>query len=199
MERQPTMHLVSVILPLALFFGAFKLFDIFVATGVLVVAVVGILAVQWFTTRKVSRMSVISAALVLVFGGITVAFRDPIFLQWKVSIINWLFALAFGGSVLIAKRPLVRTMMEELVTDSGDATEDSGPAIVLTDRDWSVLNALWASFFGLIGIVNLIVAYRFDEDTWVKFKVFGITGALLAFSLTQAFWIASKMPADEEG
>ena len=89
------MQLLFDFFPVIAFFVAFKLWDIYVATGVIIVAVIAQTAFQWFRHRKVSTMALISGGLVLVFGGLTLWMHDEAFIKWKVTVVNWLFAAGF--------------------------------------------------------------------------------------------------------
>ncbi|MCP4982355.1 MAG: septation protein A [Gammaproteobacteria bacterium] len=142
--------------------------------------------------KKVEKMPLITLALLLVFGGATLAFKDPLFIQWKPTAINWLFALVFLGSHLIGKKPLIQRMM-------GHAIEIDDP------RVWFRLNLSWIGFFIVAGVANLIVApeidplgLQFSEDSWVDFKLFGLMGMTVAFVIAQAFYLARFMPDTDE-
>lgn len=176
------MQLLFDFLPLIAFFVAYKFADIFVATGVLIAAVLVQTTVQWVRHRKVSSMVLISAALVLVFGGLTLWIHDEAFIKWKVSIVNWLFAAGFLISQFVGERPMIQRMLEGNVT---------------LDRPlWIRLNMMWAAFFLALGFINLYVMFNFSTDVWAKFKVFGVIGLTLVFALLQGLWLASKMPED---
>ena len=95
------MQLLFDFLPLIAFFGAYMVYDLYVATAAIIVVMAGQIAYQWLRHRKVNKMLLISGALVAVFGGITLALRNPLFIQWKVTVVNWLFAAAFLGSQLL--------------------------------------------------------------------------------------------------
>ena len=164
--------------PVIAFFVAYKLWGIFVATAVLIVGVLAQTAVSWIRHRKVSPMLLTSAVLVLVFGGLTLWVRDPAFIKWKPSIVNWLFAAAFLVSQCLPGPTIIQRMLGENVT--------------LVPADWRRLNLMWVGFFLVAGALNLYVAYRFDEATWVNFKLFGLMGLTLAFALLQGVWIARK-------
>lgn len=168
--------------PIIAFFVAYKLTDIYVATGVIIVAVLLQTSVQWLVHRKVSSMALISAALVLVFGGLTLAIHDKAFIQWKVTVVNWLFAIGFVISQFVGEKPIIERML--------------GENVALERGVWRKLNLAWAAFFFLLGALNLYVAYSFDESVWVNFKLFGVIGLTLVFALGQGIWIASKVPAD---
>jgi len=116
--------------------------------------------------------------LVLVFGGLTLAIHDKAFIQWKVTVVNWLFACAFLVSHFIGERPLTERIM--------------GESITLERASWLKLSWAWIVFFVALGALNLYVAYNFAEHIWVNFKLFGMLGLTLVFALAQAFWLASK-------
>lgn len=164
--------------PVIAFFVAYKVWGIFVATAVLIVGVLAQTAVSWIRHRKVSPMLLTSAVLVLVFGGLTLWVRDPAFIKWKPSIVNWLFAAAFLVSQYLRGPTIIQRMLGENVT--------------LEPAEWRRLNLMWVGFFLVAGALNLYVAYRFDEATWVNFKLFGLMGLTLAFALLQGVWIARK-------
>jgi len=171
------MKLLLDFLPVLLFFAAYKLYDIYVATGVAIAAGLGQVAYAWLRHRRVEKMHVITALLLLVFGGLTLALRDEAFIKWKPTIVDWLFAAAFIGSRWVGKRrPLIEKMM------SG-AIQVDGPI-------WERLNRIWVGFFVLMGFANLFVVYNFDTATWVNFKLFGMLGLTLAFVVAQAFYLA---------
>ncbi len=173
------------LLPVIAFFVAYKLADIYVATGVLIVGVLIQTAASWIRHRKVSPMLLTSAVLVLVFGGMTLMIHDPVFIKWKPSIVNWLFAGAFLLSQYFFSPTIVQRLMGENVT--------------LDDGSWKRLNLAWVGFFIVAGTLNLYVAFRYDEATWVNFKLFGLMGLTLVFALAQGVWIARKAEAAETG
>ena len=144
--------------PVALFFAAYKLYDIYTATAVLIIASILQTGIYWLRQRRFENMHVITLVLVCVFGGMTLLLHDEMFIKWKPTVINWLFALVFIGSMWIGKQPLIRRMM--------------GDHLSLPDTIWLRLNLLWSVFFVVMGIINLIVVYSFDTETWVNFKLF---------------------------
>ncbi|MEF3075232.1 MULTISPECIES: septation protein A [unclassified Methylobacter] len=170
--------------PIILFFIAFKLYDIYVATAVVIVATVIQVAYTWFKHRKVETMQWITLALILVMGGATIYLQDEQFIKWKLSIIEWLFGLAFLGSQFIGKKPFVERMM------SGSLTL---PAVV-----WRRLNIMWAGFFISVGFINLYVMYNYNTDDWVTFKTFGVPGLMIIFILVQMIFIYKYIPEAEE-
>ncbi len=166
------------LLPVIAFFVAYKLAGIYVATAVLIVGVLAQTALSWIRHRKVSGMLLTSAVLVLVFGGLTLLVHDATFIKWKPSIVNWLFAAAFLVSEFMRGPSIIQRML--------------GENVVLDATDWRRLNFMWIAFFIVAGTLNLFVAYRYDEATWVNFKLFGLMGLTLVFALLQGVWIARK-------
>ena len=162
--------------PVLLFFIAFKFADIYVATAVAIGATVlqvGILAVL---KRKIDTMLWVSLAIIVVFGGATLALHDETFIKWKPTVLYWMFATVLAGSVLLFRRNLMRLML--------------GDKVQLPDPVWARLNWSWVGFFAAMGAVNLGVAMNFTTDQWVNFKLFGATGLLLLFVIGQAFFLA---------
>ncbi len=162
--------------PVALFFVAFKLFDIYTATAVAIGAT--FLQIGWlkWKRRKVDTMMWISLAIIVVFGGATLALHYETFIKWKPTVLYWLFAVSLAGSELLFRRNLIRAMLGEQVR--------------MPDGVWVRLNWSWVAFFTLMGAANLLVAYNFPTDTWVNFKLFGGMGLMLAFVVLQALFLA---------
>lgn len=173
------MQLLFDFLPVVLFFVAYKLADIYVATGVLIVAVLAQTAISWFRHKKVSPMLLTSAILVLFFGGLTLLVHDATFIKWKPTIVNWLFAVAFLASQFIKGPTLVQRLM-------GEQLQLEPPSL------WTRLNLMWVVFFMVVGALNLYVAFNFSESTWVNFKLFGLLGLTLVFALAQGVWLSRK-------
>jgi intracellular septation protein len=174
-------------LPILVFFVTYVLTkDIFVAVTVLMVIAPIILIGQWVLTRKISKMYVASTALVLVLGGATLLYRDPIFLFWKPTVLYWIAALVFVGSQFVGERTIVQRMIE------GTMKSDDAP-LQLTTQQWSRLNLIWAGFFVITGCLNIYVAFNFSEATWVNFKLFGLLGLTLAFVIVQTIWLTLAM------
>jgi intracellular septation protein len=120
-----------------------------------------------------------------VFGGLTLLVHDATFIKWKPTIVNWLFAAAFLGSQFMKGPSIIQRMLGENVT--------------LEPRDWTRLNLMWVAFFAFSGVLNLWVAFNFDEATWVNFKLFGLMGITLVFALLQGVWIARKAEHSDAG
>jgi intracellular septation protein len=177
------MQFIVDLLPVIAFFVAYKFAGIYTATAVLIVGVLAQTLVSWFRFRKVSPMLLTTAALVLVFGGLTLYLHDATFIKWKPTIVNWLFAGAFLASHFVRGPTVIQRMLGENVT--------------LEAPDWSKLSLAWVAFFVLSGALNLYVAFNYPEATWVNFKLFGLMGLTLLFAVAQGFWIARKSEQTE--
>ena len=164
------------IFPVVLFFVAYKLSDIFVATAVAIAATFVQIGWVWVRHRKVEPMLWVSLAIIAVFGGATLALRDETFIKWKPTVLYWLFGLALLVAEHGFNKNLIRAMM--------------GAQIVLPERIWTRLNLSWVGFFVVMGLLNLYVAYNFATDTWVNFRLFGSMGLMLVFILGQAAFLS---------
>jgi intracellular septation protein len=178
------MKLLFDFFPVVLFFITFKMHDdpqrgILVATAVIIVATLVQVCVTWLRNRRVEKMHVVTLVLVVIFGGATLLLKDEIFIKWKPTVVNWLFAVAFLASEFIGGKNLVRRMMEG--------------SVQLPDFVWRRLNLSWVTFFSVMGVLNLYVVYNFDTDTWVDFKLFGLLGLTLVFVVAQGFYLARHM------
>lgn len=171
-------------LPLIVFFAFYKLYDIYVASGALIVATALALVFTWLKYRKVEKMTLITFAMVAVFGTLTLVFHNDLFIKWKVTAIYTLFALALLISQLVLKKPLIQRML--------------GKELTLPDRVWNHLNIAWALFFLACGLANIYVAFWLPQDVWVNFKVFGLTVLTLAFTLLSGIYIYRHMPEEQK-
>ncbi len=184
------MKLIFDFFPIALFFVTFKLYDdpqegILAATAVIIVATLVQVAVGWLRERRVERLHLVTLVVVIVLGGVTLLLRDEIYVKWKPTAVNWLFAVAFLVSQFVGRKNLAQRMLEAKV-------ELPGPI-------WLRLNMSWVLFFFVLGALNLWVVYHFDTATWVNFKLFGLLGLTLLFVLAQGFYLVRHMPDDEDG
>ena len=161
--------------PVILFFVAFKVSDIFVATAVAIAATVAQIGWVLARRRKVSNMQWASLAIIVIFGGATLILRDETFIKWKPTVLYWLTGLAFLVA-LAFKTNLIKAVM--------------GEGIELPEPIWTRLAVAWGVFFLFKGALNLWVAYNFSTETWVNFKLFGGMGLILAFVFAQAIWLA---------
>jgi intracellular septation protein len=163
--------------PIVLFFIAYKLYDIYVATAVIIVASIIQVVWFWFKHHRIEKMHLITLALVVTLGGATLLLHDENFIKWKPTIVNWAFAIAFFGSHFIGKKTLLQRMLDSQIE-------------VTKQHVWKVLNIAWVGFFVTMGIINLYVAFNFDTNTWVNFKLFGLMGLTLIFVIGQGVYLA---------
>jgi len=178
------MKFLTDLLPVILFFAAYQLYDIYIATAVAIGAALLQVAFNLLVKKHVETMQWVTLGLLAVFGGLTLILHDPTFIKWKPTVINWLFALAFFGSALFMERNLLQRMMDH--------------AIELPKHAWTRLNLAWIMFFLSMGIINLYVAYNYSEETWVNFKLFGLMGLTLAFVIIQGFYMARFISGEPE-
>jgi intracellular septation protein len=169
--------------PIALFFIAFKLGGIYVATGVAMLATLLQIAWLYFRHGKVEPMQWVSLGIITLFGGATLLTHDETFIKWKPTILYWLMGGVLLGGQLIFKRNFLMKIM---------ATQLSLP-----DPVWLKLLFAWAGFFLTMGVVNLWVAFNFDTDTWVNYKLFGGMGLMLLFVLAQAVYLGRHIKPDD--
>jgi intracellular septation protein len=162
-----------------------------IATGVAIIASFIQVGVHWFKTHSFERMHLFSLALITVLGGITIFLGNPAFIQWKPTVLNWMFAAVFLGSMFIGKKPIIRRMMDHHIT--------------LPPNVWTTLNLSWVVFFFISGAANLYVAfyYHLDAspetrmDTWVNFKLFGLMGLTIIFVILQAIYLSRHISEED--
>lgn len=199
------MKLLYDLLPVLLFFGAYKFYGaippevvngfnaipllnltpgepadaIYLATAVAILAAFIQVALFWLRHHRFENMHLVSLGLITVFGGATLLVQDPVFIMWKPTVLNWLFGAVFLFTQYVGRKPLVERIM--------------GHAIQVPRAVWARLNLAWVGFFGIAGLANLIVAYGFSEEAWVNFKLFGLMGLTLVFVLGQALYLTRYM------
>ena len=172
------------LIPLLVFFAVYKFYDIYAATGALMVVTVLQIAITWFTLRKLEKMHLITLGMVLVFGGFTLFFHDDAFIKWKVTVINLLFSGALLVSQFVLKKPLIKQML--------------GKEMQLPDAIWSRVNLAWAGFFAVAAATNTYIAFHLPQEVWVNFKVFGLLGMTLLFTVATVFYLYRHLPAEQE-
>ena len=172
------MKILIAFLPIVIFFAVYRLSDIYLATIAIIVTMLLQIIYQWLFTIQINKMLLTSTLLVTIFGGITLLFRNPIFIQWKPTIVNWIFALAFLFTHFVGEKTLIEIMM--------------GKTINLEKKLWKKMNLMWFFNFIFLGAINLYVVYNFSEEAWVNFKLFGMLGITFIMAIIQSIWIASK-------
>ena len=174
--------------PILLFFAAFKLWGVFTATAVAIAATVIQIGYLRYKTGKVEPMQWISLAVIVLFGGATLISHNDTFIKWKPTVLYWVMAVVLLGSQWLMGKNLMQKLMSAQV---------QLPASV-----WNTVNYSWAIFFTLMGALNLWVAYRYDLDTWVTFKMFGGLGLMVLFVIAQAIYLGrhiQETPGSDTG
>lgn len=161
--------------PVALFFVAIQIWDIYVATAVAIVGTFCQVGWLWLRKKKIEPMLWSSLVIIVVFGGLTLYLRDKTFILWKPTVLYWLFAAVLAGAAAFG-RNLIRALLSEQMT--------------LPDRIWARLNWSWVGFFVLMGVINLYVAFNYSEKIWATFKLFGGMGLMLVFVVIQSALLA---------
>ena len=169
--------------PVALFFVAIQIWDIFVATAVAIGA--SILQVGWLLARrkKVEPMLWASLGIIVVFGGLTLYLRDRTFILWKPTVLYWLFAVVLSAAALMG-RNLIRNLLSDQMQ--------------LPDAMWTRLNWSWVAFFAFMGCVNLYVAFNYSEKVWASFKLFGGMGMMFLFVIVQSLFLAKHVGEEKQ-
>jgi intracellular septation protein len=176
------MQAIIDLVPVAAFVIAYYVGGIYVATAVLMIAMLLLLLVDLLRLGRVPPLHLLSAGLVLVLGGATLILRDARFLKWKPTIFLWLVAVGAVASAWFSRVPLAQRLLQPIVAHSE----------VLPRTLWLRLNWLWVVFYAALGAINLWVAYNRSERAWVNFKFFGLTAAFALFAMAQAAWLASR-------
>ena len=178
------MKLLFDFFPIILFFVAYKLGDIFIATTVAIVATLIQLLYGRIRHGMYEKSHLISFALILVLGSATLLLKDAMFIKWKTTAVYWVLGLMFLASQFFGKKSLIEHI--------------AGHSIAIKKTIWKKLNISWGVFFIGMGFINLYVVYHFDTDTWVNFKLFGTLGLTLLFVLGQGLYMAKHLEQDKE-
>jgi intracellular septation protein len=171
--------------PIVVFFFVYQQRDLYDATLAVMIAC----AFQTFGYRlfakQFDRNHILALALVVPFGALTLIFRDPTFIKWNGTVELWLLAIGLIGSQYIGDQPLIQRML--------------GGGLELPEPIWRKLNFIWATFFVATGAANLYVAYNYEEETWVNFRMFGMTGLSVVFVAANLVWIMRVAPPPDHG
>jgi intracellular septation protein len=177
------MKLLIDFFPIILFFVTFKFAGIYVATGVAIAATAVQIAWLRHSAGKVEPMQWVSLAVIVLFGGLTIALQNETFIKWKPTVLYWLMGGTLMAGQLVFRKNLLKSLM-------GSQLDLPAPA-------WRATNWSWIVFFCAMGFLNLWVAYHFDTDTWVNFKLFGGMGLMVVFVIGQALYLGRYMKAEE--
>lgn len=169
--------------PIICFFIAYKLYGVYAATAV----TMGACALQniayWIKNKRFEKLHLITLASVLILGSFTLFFHNAIFIQWKPSIIYWIFAAILLFSQFVSRKNLLSHLL--------------GDKIVLPKKIWDHLNISWSLFFIFLGCLNVYVIYHYSMDAWVNFKLFGTLGLTLIFTIIQAIYMSRFIQPEE--
>jgi intracellular septation protein len=168
--------------PALVFFAAYFLYDIYVATAALIVAAIALVLVYRAWQKRWHKSHLVVAVLATVLGGLTLAIHDPVFIKFKPTAVYGVFALVLLGSHFIGRRVLLARIPQT--------------TFAFPEPVWRKVNLAWALFFLLCAALNFYVAGNYDEATWVKFKTFGFTALMLVFLLAHAPFLARYLPQD---
>jgi intracellular septation protein len=178
------MRLLFDFLPIVVFFAVYKFLGIYFATLAAIVINLGQVILYWFKHRTLSSIQLISLILILLLGGSTLLFHNELFIKWKPTVFYWVLALTALLSQFIGKKPLIQRLLETNIT--------------LPRPVWFSLNRNWVVFFLLMGGLNLWVAYSFNTNTWVNFKLFGLLGITFIFIIIQAIYLGRYIESDQK-
>ena len=157
---------------------------VLLATLVVIAATVTQILVMLLRGKKIDLMLWISLALVVVLGGATVWFHSETFIKWKPSVLYWAMGLSFWISQVVFRKNLLQALM--------------GEQLELPPGVWQRLNFAWIAFFGMMGLLNLYVAYSYTTDVWVNFKLFGGIGLMLLFTLAQGVYLSRHIKPETD-
>lgn len=170
--------------PVILFFIAFKYFGIFTATAVAIAATLAQILYCKIRYGKVEKMLILSGAIIGFLGGITLILHDKSYIMWKPTVLYWILAGVLLVSNGFFKKNYIKQMMGKML--------EAPPAI------WTKLNYAWVIFLVSLGFLNLYVAFNFDENTWVNFKLFGVTLMMFLFIIGQTLALKNYLIETDE-
>lgn len=177
------MKLILDFFPILLFFGAFKLYDIYAATGVLMAATAVQMAIMWFIQdRRLQPMQKATLVLILLFGTLTLALHDDRFIKWKPTVLYGAMSLALAIALWVFKKNFLKMLL--------------GQQLELPTHIWGRLNVAWIVYCLFMAVINGYVAAYFSTDAWVNFKLWGYAFPI-AFLIAQGVYISPYLKSDE--
>jgi len=185
------MQILIELAPLVAFIASWAVAGIYVATAVLMGAMVLLVGWDWISKRSIPKMHLMSALLIWIFGAATLILHDPLFIKWKFTVYYWLAAIVLAGSIWIGRMTLLERLM--------------GPALPedlkIEQATWRNLSLVAALFHAALGAVNLWVVYHLSERAWFIFKGWIAIPVFLAFNVGLVFWLMrgyeSKEPPEQ--
>ena len=169
------------LLPIILFFTAYKLYGIYWATAAAMLTISAQIAWILLQRKKPELMHWITLWMILLLGGATLFFKNELFIKWKPTAVYWVLGLVFALSERVSGKILVQKILEKNLS--------------LPTKTWRYLNTSWVGFFCLMGLLNVIVLYSFDTETWVNFKLFGTLLMTFVFVIFQGVLVSRYLPA----
>ena len=176
------MKLILDFFPILLFFGAFKLYDIYTATGVLMAATVLQMAIIWFMERRLQPMQKATLVLILLFGSLTLALHDDRFIKWKPTVLYGAMSIALAVALWVFKKNFLKMLL---------GTQMELPAAI-----WGRLNVAWIAYCLFMAVLNGYVAAYFTTEAWVNFKLWGYVFPIV-FLVAQGIYISPHLKSDK--
>jgi intracellular septation protein len=168
--------------PILLFFGAFKLHDIYIATGVLMAATVLQMGIVWFTERRLAPMQKATLVLILLFGSLTLLLHDDRFIKWKPTVLYGAMAVALAVALWAFKKNFLKMLL--------------GAQLDLPMHVWGRLNVAWIAYCVFMAVINGYVAAYFSTEAWVNFKLWGYAFPIV-FLVAQGLYISPHLKSDK--
>jgi|TARA_B110000459_G_scaffold201014_1_gene250718 intracellular septation protein len=172
------MHLLFEFLPIILFFVAYKVADIFIATAAAMAATIVQILYLWFKNKKIEKGPVITLVAILVLGGATLFFHDELFIKWKPTVVYWLLSAFIVVNKLMSNAQTTKKLLGEKMT--------------LQNHVWTMIDNITVYFFLFLGALNLYIAYSYDTAVWVNFKLFGTLLLTVLFCVSVSYYIAKN-------
>jgi len=170
--------------PILLFFGAYKFYDIYVGTAVLMGATVLQMALIYGIDRRLQVMHKVTLVLVLAFGALTLALHDDSFIKWKPTMLYSAMGIALAIAVWLLKKNFLKLML--------------GSQLELPDSVWHRLNLIWIAYAFFMAAINAYVVLNYSTEAWVNFKLWGYAFPLV-FIIGQGLYISPHLKGDEPG
>lgn len=173
-------------IPLVLFLIFLHFYDIFLAVKVLMISSTVAVIIILLIYKKLDKIELFSYLMVIVFGGLTLLTHDELFIKWKVTVINLIFAIILIGSQYLFKKNILKNIL--------------GKEITLNEVYWVKINLIWAIYFIFMALINLYITYQMSDEAFGFFKTFIMTGATLILTVLTSIYIfkhADKLPTDK--
>lgn len=171
-------------LHIGVFFIVYKMYDIYWATAALIATTGAHFIYAFIKQKSLPKKQLAMFVIVLIMGGLTLYFRDDAFIKWKVTVVNAAFAIGIFVSQAVFKV----CPMEKLL----------GKEMQLPASLWAKISYAWSAFFAAIAVLNIYIAYEFSQDFWVNFKLFGIMGLTLVFTIATVLCIYPHLPKENQ-